>query len=280
MKRKVLSLLLCGLLACSMITACSGSESSDNSNNSNDAEISTKVEVSKEDGEEVNDSSELKEESTEEDEAERMGISVFEEFELRKTTINEVEQFLDEKHLNYIIEGSCIKTSVADDFAGHSIYYNLGFTNDTLVSIFAGIFVQTDDEFVQAGKDLDSYFEKISKGEYTDLLKYHICVTGEIGDERIVSNYYVPCYDNSMGMMEDVSKKFDNRNSYFIHRYSFEKDGGDILGVSTPASKGVELSEFMNLSESDCNDIYEIIGIRPRNVEDAETMAKPAADGE
>ena len=252
MKRKVLSLLLCGLLACSMLTACGGSESSDNSNNSNDAEISTKVEVSKE-------------ESTKEDEAERMGISVFEEFELGKTTIKEVEQFLDEKHLNYIKHYD-IRTTVADDFAGHSIYYNLGFTNDILVSIYAGIFVQTDKEFVQAGKDLDSYFEKISKGKYTDLLKYHICVTGEIGDERIVSNYYIPCYDNNMGMMEDVSKKFDNRNSYFIHRYSFAKDGGDILGVSTPASKGVKLSEFMHLSESDCNDIYEIIGIRPRLV--------------
>ena len=279
MKRNVLSLLLCGLLACSMLTACGGSDSSGNSNSSSDAEINTKVEVSKEDEEEVNESSEVKEDNTEDD-AEKVGISVFEELELRKTTLDEVEQFLDERHLNYKIEGSCIKTLVADDFAGHSIYYNLGFTNDTLVSIFAGIFVQTDDEFVQAGKDLDSYFENIAKGEYSDLLKYHICVTGEIDDERIVSSYYVPCYDNNMGMMEDVSKKFDNRNSYFIHKYSFEKDGGDILGVSTPASKGAGLSEFMNLSESDCNDIYDIIGIRPRNAEDAEAMSKPAEDGE
>ena len=40
MKRKVLSLLLCGLLACSMLTACGGSDNSAKSGVESDVEVS------------------------------------------------------------------------------------------------------------------------------------------------------------------------------------------------------------------------------------------------
>ena len=40
MKRKVLSLLLCGLLACSMLTACGGSDDSAKSGVESDVEVS------------------------------------------------------------------------------------------------------------------------------------------------------------------------------------------------------------------------------------------------
>lgn len=150
MKRKVLSLLLCGLLACSMLTACGGSDDSAKSG------VESDVEVSKDDS-----SNQGKTSDTILDVVKYVNGN---DHEMMKNA----KSYLDAKGITYQDDGAGIVSTISDDFLGYRAYYGWDTDDYSIYLTF-----DSEDELKQAVSDVRDYLSSRSDSDFegTDFCK-------------------------------------------------------------------------------------------------------------
>lgn len=152
MKRKVLSVLLCGLLACSMLTACGKSD------DSTKTEVGTTVEKM---SEEDDSSNQGKISDTILDVVKYVNGN---DHEMMKNA----KSYLDAKGITYQDDGAGIVSTISDDFLGYRAYYGWDTDDYSIYLTF-----DSEDELKQAVSDVRDYLSSRSDSDFegTDFCK-------------------------------------------------------------------------------------------------------------
>lgn len=196
MKRKVLSLLLCGLLACSMLTACGGSDNSAKSG------VESDVEVSKDDS-----SNQGKTSATILDSVKY--VCNDDDHEMMESA----KAYLADKGITYQDDGSGMVSTLSDDFLGYRAYYGWDYDDYSIYLTF-----DSEDELKQAVSDVRDYLSSRSDSDFegTDFCK-------AVEEKSSRWGAILDWYENGEVFCTDYSQ---NDEEIYIEAISFNVIGG------------------------------------------------------
>lgn len=155
MKRKILNFLLCGVIVCSTLTACGGSDSSNDSADSAESEASTTVEKSSEEDDTTNQG---KTSATILD-AVKYHNDI--DYESDYSMMETAKSYLKDKGITFQEDGAGIVSTISDDFLGYRAYY--GWDGDDY-SIY--LTFDTENELKQAVSDVRDYLSSRSDSDF------------------------------------------------------------------------------------------------------------------
>lgn len=219
MKRKVLRLLLCGLLACSMLTACGGSD------NSAKSRVESDVEVSKDDSSNQEKTSDtildvVKYHNDIDDES---------DYSMMETA----KSYLKDKGITYQDDDDELVSTLSDDFLGYRAYYYWD-GDDYVIDIT----FDSEDELKQAVSDVKEYLSgKIDKDyEGSELNKWVddkfqnkevYCTSYELNGDKVACNLVEIKVNGNLSAFrtENESEYMLGDCESFIELYVF---GGDV----------------------------------------------------
>lgn len=191
MKKKVLSILLCGVMVCSMLTACGNSDSSNNAG--------------------VNDSSKQGKTSATILDVVKYHNDI--DYESDYSMMETAKSYLNDKGITYQDDGSGIVSTISDDFLGYRAYY--GWDGDDY-SIY--LTFDSEAELKQAVADVRNYLSSKSDSDFegTDF-----CKAVEEKSSRWAA---ILCwYENGEVFCTDYSQ---NDEKIYIEATSFNVIGG------------------------------------------------------
>ncbi|NLL79486.1 MAG: hypothetical protein GX234_06815 [Clostridiales bacterium] len=193
MRRKVLSLLLFGIMVCSMLTACGGSEHS----NETDEKVS------------------------EEDDSSRHGKNSATILDSVKYVPNDDEHemmesakaYLDNKGITYQDDGAGMVSTLSDDFLGYRAYYGWDYDDYSIYLTF-----DSEDDLKQAVADVREYLSSRSDSDFegTDFCK-------AVEEKGSRWGAVLDWYENGEVFCTDYSQ--DDQEIY-IEATSFNVNGG------------------------------------------------------
>lgn len=198
MKMKVLSLLLCGLLACSTLTACGGSD------NSAKTEVGTAVEK-----------------VSEEDDSSNQGKTSATILDSVKYVCNDddhemmesAKAYLANKGITYQDDGSRMVSTLSDDFLGYRAYYGWDYDDYFIYLTF-----DSEDELKQAVSDVRDYLSSRADPDFegTDFCK-------AVEEEPSRWEKILDWYENGEVFCTDYSQ---DDEIIYIEAISFDVIGG------------------------------------------------------
>lgn len=196
MKRKVLSLLLCGLLACSMLTACGGSDNSAKSG------VESDVEVSKDDSSNQGEFSATILDSVK-------YVCNDDDHEMMESA----KAYLADKGITYQDDGSGMVSTLSDDFLGYRAYYGWDYDDYSIYLTF-----DSEDELKQAVSDVRDYLSSRSDSDFegTDFCK-------AVEEKSSRWGAILDWYENGEVFCTDYSQ---NDEEIYIEAISFNVIGG------------------------------------------------------
>lgn len=212
MKRKVLSLLLCGLLACSMLTACGGSDNSAKSGVESDVEVSKDDETPNKES----DSSKSSEDSN------TIEPSIYTELTMGESSLEDTLSYLysvtADVNTNNVTElSSRLDTAYGKFILGYEgeAFFKFDKNNDgsyTLRTIsYLKMPYNDSDDFREKGEALISYFDKLyTRGVYVDGDNRYPAYLVKDSEDSIVVLTMSPNHTDGRGYFIDIHMSYED----------------------------------------------------------------------